>query len=186
MSVVRVAACAFLLGACGPAMEGEELKVAEPMVEKDAPSGVPDPDALEVSEPGMVRAQGIVGELGSLLGSPVTPPYAGISTASNQWYVNCNNGYSRDIAYTWRVPATGSYTFSTTGSNFDTVLQIRRLSNTSEVLGCNDDTPSTLQSRITLNSLFSGAQLLIIIEGYDYGEYTDYGNIARLNITRNN
>jgi hypothetical protein len=95
--------------------------------------------------------------------------------------VSCNGGSSRHIAYVWRAPATGSYTFSTGGSNFATVLQIRHYTATSEIMGCNDDVRSSLQSRITLSGLVSGAQLLIIIEGYA-GEY---GNYARLNIVKN-
>ncbi|MFP2912533.1 hypothetical protein ACLESD_47475 [Pyxidicoccus sp. 3LFB2] len=165
-------------------MESEELEGAEPTVimpEKDAPSGVPDPEAAEFSEPGTVHALGVVGELGSLLGSPVTPPYTSISTASNLWSVSCNGGSSRDLGYIWKVPATGSYTFSTGGSNFDTVLQIRNFRNTSEVMGCNDDTSTTEQSRITLSGLIKGSMLLIIIEAYD----ARYGNFARLNITKN-
>jgi hypothetical protein len=127
-----------------------------------------------------VYAQTLLGDLGSALGSPVaTYPY--ISSASNQWSISCNYGSSRDISYVWTVPATGSYTFSTAGSNFDTVLQIRHLNNTSEIMGCNDDTSSSLQSRITLSGLVRGVRLLIIVEGYA-GEYGDY---ARLNIVRN-
>lgn len=187
-SVVCVAACAFLVSACGPATEGEELEGTEPTATrapKPESAGVPDLDASEFAEPGTVRAQTFVGDLGSALGSPVVAPYAYISTASNQWYVNCNNGYSRDIAYAWTVPATGSYTFTTGGSNFDTVLQIRNFRSTSEIMGCNDDTSTTLQSRITLSGLVKGVVLLIIIEGYDYGSSTEYDNVARLNIYKN-
>jgi hypothetical protein len=164
-------------------MEGEEFEGAESTVataKKDKVPGASDPDASEVSEPERVHAQGLVGDLGSALGSPVAT-YAYISTASNQWSVSCNGGSSRDIAYVWTVPATGSYSFSTGGSNFDTVLQIRNYRNTSEVMGCNDDTSTTLQSRITLSGLVRGVTLLIIIEGYA-GEY---GNYSRLNIIKN-
>jgi hypothetical protein len=63
----------------------------------------------------------------------------------------------------------------------DTVLQIRNYRSTSEVMGCNDDYGSGLQSRITLSGLIKGSVLLIIVEGYA-GEY---GNYARLNIVKN-
>ncbi|WNG32628.1 hypothetical protein F0U60_02705 [Archangium minus] len=129
----------------------------------------------------MVHAQTFLGDLGRVVASPAAT-YAYISTASNQWSVSCNGGSSRDIAYVWTVPETGSYTFTTSGSNFDTVMQIRNYRATSEVMGCNDDTSTTLQSRITLSGLVRGVSLLIIIEGYD-GEY---GNHARLNIVKNN
>ena len=128
----------------------------------------------------MVHAQTLVGDLGTRIGSPVAT-YAYISSASNQWSVSCNGGSSRDIAYVWTVPETGSYSFGTGGSNFDTVLQIRHFSSTSSVMGCNDDHGSGLQSKITLTGLVKGVKLLIIIESYA-GEY---GNLARLNIVKN-
>jgi hypothetical protein len=147
---------------------------------KPQSSETTDPGASEIASPGMVHAQTLVGDLGTRTGSPVAT-YASISTASNQWSVSCNGGSSRDIAYVWTVPETGSYTFGTGGSNFDTVLQIRHYSNTSSIMGCNDDYGSSLQSRITLSGLVKGVKLLIIIEGY-VGEYGDY---ASLRIVKN-
>jgi hypothetical protein len=175
-----MAVCAFVLGACGPAIEGEEVEPTTAVDKKSRAPSTLDSEAAEVAEPGTVHAQTFVGDLGRLLGSPVAT-YAYISTASNQWSVSCNGGSSRDIAYVWTVPETGSYTFSTLGSNFDTVLQIRHYSSTSNIMGCDDDTSSTLQSSITLSGLVRGVRLLIIIEGYA-GEY---GNFARLNIRKN-
>jgi hypothetical protein len=168
-------ACLFLLGitlaaGCGPAPEDMKPEASETI----------DPDASEIASPGTVHAQTLVGDLGTRMGSPVTI-YTGISTASNQWWVSCNDGSSRDIAYVWTVPETGSYSFGTSGSNFDTVLQIRHYSDTASVMGCNDDYGSSLQSRITLSGLVKGVKLLIIIEGYA-GEYNNY---ARLNIIKN-
>jgi hypothetical protein len=61
----------------------------------------------------------------------------------------------------------------------DTILEIRNYRSTSEVIACDDDTSSTYQSLITLNSLARGAKLLIIIEGYE----GDCGN-AYLNIIK--
>lgn len=168
-------ACLFLLGitlaaGCGPAPEDMKPEASE----------TTDPDASEIASPGTVHAQGLIGDLGTRLGIPVDT-YASISTTSNQWSVSCNGGSSRDISYVWTVPETGSYTFSTRYSNFDTVLQIRHLNNTSAVMGCNDDYGSNLYSRITLSGLVKGVRLLIITEGYA----GQYGNDARLNITKN-
>lgn len=183
-SVVCVAACVSLLGACGPAVEGEELEGTDPTAataEKPKGSGVPDPTAFELAEPRMVHAQTFLGDLGRVVGTPVAT-YPSINTATNQWSVSCNGGSSRDIAYLWTVPATGSYTFNTYGSNFDTVMQIRNYKATSEVMGCNDDASSSrLQSKITLTGLVRGVSLLIIIEGYA----AEYGN-TQLNIIKNN
>ncbi len=166
--------CLFLLGitlaaGCGPAPEDMKPEASE----------TTDPDASEFTS-GTVHAQTLVGDLGTRIGSPLAT-YAYINTASNQWSVSCNGGSSRDISYVWTVPETGSYSFGTSGSNFDTVLQIRHLTSTSSVMGCNDDYGSGLQSRITLSGLVKGVKLLIIIEGYA-GEYGDY---ARLNIVKN-
>jgi hypothetical protein len=168
--------CLVLLGitlaaGCGPAPEDM----------KPEASANTDPDAFEIANPRMVQAQGFIGDLGTQLGSPVAT-YAAISTTSNQWSVSCNGGSSRDISYVWTAPATGSYSFSTGGSNFDTVLQIRHYNDTASVMGCNDDAGSGLQSRITLSGLVKGVRLLIIVEGYA----GDYNNYARLNIVKNN
>jgi hypothetical protein len=178
-SVVCVVACVSLLGACGPASEdGAPEESADRKSKVAGPTS--DSTAAEIADPQQVTAQSLVGDIGSTLGSPAAT-YPSISTASNQWSVNCNGGSSRDIAYVWRAPATGSYSFSTGGSNFDTVLQIRNYKATSEIMGCNDDAGSGYQSRVTLSGLVRGTTLLIIIEGYA-GEY---GSLARLNITQN-
>jgi hypothetical protein len=184
VSVACTVACAFLLSACGSTPEGVPDEEAAPAVpsDKKSKSSEPttDPAASEIADPRTVSAQSLLGDLNSAVGSPVaTYPY--ISAATNQWSVSCNGGSSRDIAYVWRAPATGSFSFSTGGSNFDTVLQIRNYKATSEIMGCNDDAGSSLQSRITLSGLVRGTTLLIIIEGYA-GEYGDF---ARLNITQN-
>ncbi|RKH51817.1 hypothetical protein D7V93_28750 [Corallococcus llansteffanensis] len=180
-------ALASLLGACGPAVEGEELEggksTVAPAKESKAP-GFSDPDAFEFAETGGVHAQALIGDLGTALGAPAAT-YSAISTTSNQWSVSCNFGGSRDISYIWQAPSTGSYTFSTIGSNFDTVLQIRNYRNASEILGCNDDYSTTAQSRIEFDSLAKGTALLIIIEAYDGSNSGGYGNYARLNIYKN-
>ncbi|MFE8598603.1 hypothetical protein [Archangium violaceum] len=178
-SVVCAAACASLLGACGPALEeGEQLEGTAPTTAKPSTSDNIDPAAFELTS-GTVHAQTLLGDLGSQLGAVAT--YGAINTASNQWSVSCNGGSSRDIAWVWTVPETGSYSFGTSGSNFDTVLQIRNYRSTSEVMGCNDDYGSGLNSRITLSGLVKGVRLLIIMEGYA----AEYGNVARLNIVKN-
>ncbi|RKH52185.1 hypothetical protein D7W81_40035 [Corallococcus aberystwythensis] len=176
-----------MLVACGPAVEGEEFEGGKPTVTpaKEARASVfSDPDALEFAETGHVHAQGLIADLGTALGAPAAT-YSAISTTSNQWSVSCNGGGSRDISYIWQAPSTGSYTFSTIGSNFDTVLQIRNYRNASEILGCSDDYSNTEQSRIEFASLAKGTALLIIIEAYDGSNSGSYGNYARLNIYKN-
>jgi hypothetical protein len=159
--VFCLASSSLLLGACGPAPEGEETDVAELMKLKAEKPRTPD-----LSELDTVTQQTMVGDLGTSQGTPLAI-YPTTCTASNQWRTTCGSGSSRDISYVWTVPATGVYTFSTRNSNFDTVLEIRNYHATSEVIACNDDTSTTLQSSITLNSLIRGTKLLITIEGYE-------------------
>lgn len=158
--------CSLFLGACGPLPEGEE--------ELDADSS----DVTDDAEIGTVHQETLGGDLGSNMGQPVVI-YPTTCTATNQWHTTCGTGSSRDVAYVWKVPATGTYSFSTRNSNYDTVMEIRNYKATSEVLKCNDDTGSLYTSAISLSGLIKGTQLLIIIEGYD----GDCGN-THLNITK--
>ncbi|WPB73811.1 hypothetical protein KYC5002_32830 [Archangium violaceum] len=122
----------------------------------------------------------LVGDLGSALGIPIAT-YPSTCNLVNQWTTTCGSGPSKDISYIWTVPATGSYRFSTINSSFDTVLEIRNYNNTSQVLGCNDDEPGSLQSRVSLSNLTRGTRLLITIEGYEFNEC----GATTLNIARN-
>jgi hypothetical protein len=114
-------------------------------------------------------------DLGQALGSPVTTN----STCGRTHDFTPSCSYSTgapDMSYTWTAPSTGSFTFSTTGSSFDTILDVRRY-NDNVSLGCNDDANSTLQSSVTL-SLTVGQTLLVVVDGYR----TNCGNF-RLNIS---
>ena len=172
-TLLSVACCALFLGACGPVPEGEEFEAGEPGMKEAV-----EPGPIEDSEPQNVSQMTFVGDLGGRLGTPVTT-YPTTCTASRQWRTTCGYGSSPDISYVWRVPETGAYTFSTTGSSFDTVLEIRHYTSTSDVLACNDDTSTTRQSRLTLNGLIRGTLLLIIIDGYDGDCGSAYLNIIK-------
>jgi hypothetical protein len=172
--ILCITSSALLLSACGPALEGEESEASA--LKKPKTSGPTTPAA---DEPRTVSQMTFVRDLGSALGIPVAT-YLNTCTASNQWTTTCGNGSSRDISYLWTVPQTGSYRFSTVGSNFDTVLEIRNYNATTQVLGCNDDATDKLESRISFPSLTAGTRLLITIEGYA-GEC----GVARLNIAEN-
>ncbi|WP_309887987.1 hypothetical protein [Archangium sp.] len=115
-------------------------------------------------------------ELGSLeqqtygadLGRAVGPSVASTNTCglSNDFKPSC--GFSSgapDVAYIWTAPWTANYTFTTQGSNFDTLLEVRPYNNTPQSLGCNDDSNGTLQSSVTA-SLSAGQTVLIITDGY--------------------
>ena len=167
---------ALLLAACGPVPEGEEFEPTEPTepVTKQPVGSGP----VEALEPGEVMQQTYAGDLGSRTGSSVAT-HPNTCTTSNQWRTSCGSGSSRDIWYLWKVPESGTYTISTVGSNFDTVLEVRPFNDTASVLRCNDDiSSSNLQSRFT-NGFIRGTSLMIIIEGYE----GDCGAV-RLNITK--
>ena len=102
-------------------------------------------------------------DLGVGLGSPVTTN----STIgrTNDYQPSCvSNSAAPDLAYTWTAPSTGSYTFSTLGSSFDTVLEVRQY-NTGASLGCNDDSSGTLQSTVGI-SLSGGQTVIVVVDGY--------------------
>ncbi len=74
---------------------------------------------------------------------------------------------SDDHGWTWAAPADGGYTFSTTGSTFNTVLFILDGDCLGEVLACNDDaTFDTTQSEVYLE-LVEGQEIVIVVDGYD-------------------
>jgi hypothetical protein len=142
----------LLLSACGPSVEPFEES------------------ALQTVQQGTFGA-----DLGQALGSPVTTN----STCGRTHDFTPSCAYSNsapDMSYTWTAPSTGSFTFSTAGSAFDTILEVRRY-NDQVSLGCNDDVPGTSQSSLTL-SLTAGQTLLIVVDGY-----STYCGTFQLNIT---
>jgi hypothetical protein len=118
-------------------------------------------DAQELAT---LEQHSVLGNLGQATGAPVASPNTCGQT--NDFTPSC--GYSSgtpDVSYTWTAPRAGRYTFSTQGSNFDTILEVRPLNNTSQSLGCNDDTNGQLTSSVTV-SLSAGQAVLIITDGY--------------------
>jgi hypothetical protein len=106
------------------------------------------------------------GYLGTALGSPARTDTTKYRT--NDYKPSCvTNSTAPDMAYTWTAPSAGSYTFSTLGSSFDTVLEVRQ-HNTGASLGCNDDSNGTLQSTVGI-SLSSGQTVMIVVDGYGSG-----------------
>jgi hypothetical protein len=85
--------------------------------------------------------------------------------AANEVSPTCASGQASDFNHHWISPYDGTFTFSTqgAGTNFDTVLQITRWSD-SVPLGCGDDASGTLQSSVTLN-LAANQELRITVDG---------------------
>ncbi|MEZ4392278.1 MAG: hypothetical protein R3A48_14405 [Polyangiales bacterium] len=106
-----------------------------------------------------------VTELGSALGEGV----ASGSTASsrNLFRGGCGGEAGPEVALRWTAPRAGTFTFTTAGSDFDTLLYLR-----SECGGrdraCNDDVVSgVVRSSTATLELAAGEPLLIFIDGWE-------------------
>jgi len=82
------------------------------------------------------------------------------------------NAGTRSIWYQWQAPSSGSVTFDTSGSNFDTVLAVYTGTavNSLNVIGQNDDVvPGDVRtSTITFNAV-AGTTYNIAVDGYNNG-----------------
>ncbi len=123
----------------------------------------PEEDVSEHANLAQVGQAVNMGHLGSRVGDPVAA--GSTSGRTNDFTATCASSAAPDVQYTWTAPATLTYTFSTAGSSFDTILEVRLYSNPSTVLGCNDDANGTVQSSLTLN-VTAGTTYLINIDGY--------------------
>jgi len=158
-AVLFAAGWALLLGACGPALEGEAGDYVETPDSEAAPS-----DEVVPDEDGEVSQATFGGHLGSALGHVAS---FNSCIANNEWRTTCGSGTAPDMSYTWTVPVTGSDVFSTGGSQYDTVLEVRRAADTGVVYACDDDTSSGTTSYLTLRGQPIGRKLFIIIDGYN-------------------
>src|SRR6185503_14140017 len=77
---------------------------------------------------------------------------------------SCPSSSATDTALYWIAPSTATYTFSTAGSSFDTILHLYNGVG-GALLGCNDDTNGTLQSSVTV-ALSAGQGITIVVDGY--------------------
>jgi hypothetical protein len=112
--------------------------------------------------------------LGSSLGTPVI---SGTTCGLNNGIApTCAPSNASDISHTWTPPSSGTFTFNTTGSDFDTVLLLAPFSAPFSPLGCNaSGNSSSLRMR-----LFAGQQYIVTIDGFA-AECGDY----QLNISQN-
>ena len=118
------------------------------------PTGVPNNN--------FANAQVISGSSGSTTGNntgatkePGEPNHAGNSGGASVWY-------------RWQAPATGSVRFTTTGSNFDTLLAVYTGSSVSALtpIVSNDDASfSDLTSQVTFNAV-AGTTYRIAVDGF--------------------
>ncbi len=105
----------------------------------------------------------LTADLGSSLGSPIM--WSNTCFGINDWYPSCRpSSTAPNTNALWIAPQTRTYTFTSMGSDYDTVLEVFNLANTTS-LGCNDDAGGTLQSSLTLN-LQQGQAVLVRMDGY--------------------
>ena len=117
------------------------------------------------------------------LGQGVRSPYIGI-TGTNLGATgepgepnhNGNAGALNSIWYSWTPPATGSYTFSTAGSDFDTILAAYRsiIPGIIEPVGSNDDFGNVSTDRTSRVTFYAsaGSTYYIAIDGYGIADQT--------------
>lgn len=129
---------------------------------------MPDGGADGVSEPEDLGTASQALSLGSAVGSPVALP-AGtpISTCglNNGVTPGCTSSNASDISFVWTAPYAGYWTFTTSGSSFDTVLVIAPYSSPSSQIVCEDVVRST-GGESASRTLTAGQQIIITIDGY--------------------
>jgi hypothetical protein len=153
-AILSVACCVLLATACAPSYDPNEKHPSE----NESPS-FEDVDDLS--------PQTFVADIGSALGNKVGADSTTCNN-TNDFSTICNVRASRDAIFSWSAPSSGNFSVSTTGSAIDTVLEARPLSNTSQVLACNDDVSSgNTVSMLSLVNLTKGQRILLIVEGYD-------------------
>jgi hypothetical protein len=128
---------------------------------------LPEEDALplgSVLQP--AQGGGLDGGLGSSVATGTT------CDKSSDFDPSCAfgpSGTTRDVVYSWTAPASDRYRFTTEGSDFDTVLELRSASSSSHVLMCNDDeTIDTRHSALDVD-LVRGQQVLVVVDSYGTG-----------------
>ncbi|AUX39970.1 uncharacterized protein SOCE26_013650 [Sorangium cellulosum] len=107
-------------------------------------------------------SQALAYDLGSATGAAVAT--GGTCGAFNEHSPGCTYSNASDHSYTWTAPSSGTFTFTTAGSSYDTVLLLRNNAD-GAVLDCSDDTNGTLQSSVTV-PLAAGQQVTIAVDGY--------------------
>lgn len=83
---------------------------------------------------------------------------------TNEFTPTCSVSVAPDVSFTWTAPTTSTYTFSTAGSSFDTVLHVRSFTNSAQTLACNNNVNGTLQSSVTL-PITGGTTVIVVIDG---------------------
>lgn len=105
------------------------------------------------------------------LGGEVAAPVAEPELDGDDYSGMCNDERLGDDApdwgYTWTAPRTTGYTFTTSGSPYDSVLFVLDGDCNGEILACNDDISfDNLASEVYV-SLTEGQTVVIVVDGAD-------------------
>ena len=130
--------------------------------------GLVDCDDSDCSEDPYCFDYCIFNDLGSAIGSNLL---SGNNTGlldELQPSTDCSSGVGgEDVVFSWTAPATGSYTFSTVGSDYDTVLYITD-GCSGEEIECNDnDATGTGSAELTAVAFTTGTEVTIVIDSAD-------------------
>jgi hypothetical protein len=132
------------------------------------------PEELETISQELRRTPWTHVDIGSAAGGFVTDGFT--CNAGNDIAPTCGANTS-NVNLTWVAPVSGTYTFTTAGATYDTVLQVNKIIRTSSspVLSsaaCNDDAPGTAigDSSVTLTAV-AGEEYLITVDGWGCGYF---------------
>jgi hypothetical protein len=89
----------------------------------------------------------------------------------------CGGAGSPDVELVWTAPASSNYSFSTVGSSFDTILEVRNgVACDGPEISCNDAiAPTDFGPSAVVVALDEGQQVLITVDGFsafDTGDFT--------------
>ncbi|MBM4369334.1 MAG: hypothetical protein FJ102_24185 [Deltaproteobacteria bacterium] len=107
-------------------------------------------------------------DLGSAMGDAVVT--ADLTGAPALFAPSCSSSSDHQLSYAWTAPADATYTFDTTASAIDTVLQIRDECGFEE-LACDDDAGGNATSTTSL-AMTAGETVQIVVGGYGTTEGT--------------
>ncbi len=102
-------------------------------------------------------------DLGSMLGASVL--VATTEGMNDDSVPSCGTSMAApDLTFTWAAPHAGTFVFDTSGSTFDTILEVRA-SCGGESRGCDDDGGEGTTSRVAV-ALTASQRVVVSIDGY--------------------
>lgn len=111
-------------------------------------------------------------DLGSLTGDAVAT--GNTTGARDDWTPACETEDSTagDYTYAWVAPSAGTWSFDTTGSDYDTILGVYAWDRSS--LGCDDDGAADEHGSLVTLPLEAGQMVIVSVDGYASisGNYT--------------